>query len=139
MSATTDDGVPPHSGPHFDEGTRLSLQRTQLAAERTLMAWIRTAFSMISFGFTIGKFLQYLHEKPGREGAEHGSLLPPILVVLGLASLVVGLWEFRHTMRVLNFRIDKPAGHTPVGIIASLVALIGLLALISLFVRTSFL
>jgi putative membrane protein len=138
MSATADDGALPHA-PHLDEGTRLSLQRTQLAAERTLMAWIRTAFSMISFGFTIGKFLQYLREKPGLEGPEHGSLLPPILVVLGLASLVVGLWEFRHTMRVLNVRIDKPAGHTPVGVIASLVALIGVLALIGLFVRTSFL
>lgn len=139
MSATIDGGAPPHAGPHLDEGTRLSLQRTQLAAERTLMAWIRTAFSMISFGFTIGKFLQYLHDKPGREDAAHGSILPPILVVLGLASLVVGLWEFRHTMRALNFRIDKPAGHTPVGIIASVVALIGVLALIGLFVRTSFL
>jgi hypothetical protein len=42
-------------------------------------------------------------------------------------------------MRVLNVRIDKPAGHTPVGVIASLVALIGVLALIGLFVRTSFL
>lgn len=139
MSATIDGGAPPHAGPHLDEGTRLSLQRTQLAAERTLMAWIRTAFSMISFGFTIGKFLQYLHEKPGHEDATHGSLLPPSLVVLGLASLVVGLWEFRHTMRVLGMRMEKPAGHFPVGIVASMVALIGLLALIGLFVRTSFL
>jgi putative membrane protein len=127
------------SATHLDEGTQLSLQRTQLAVERTLMAWIRTAFSMISFGFTIGKFLQFLHEKPGHESSTHGSMLPPALVVLGLASLIIGLWEFRHTMRALNVKFDKPRGHFPVGFIAALVALIGILALVGLFVRSPFL
>ena len=32
--------------------------RTIMAADRTLMAWIRTSLSMLSFGFTIYKFLQ---------------------------------------------------------------------------------
>ena len=36
----------------------LALERTRLAAERSLMAWVRTALSMISFGFTIYKFMQ---------------------------------------------------------------------------------
>ena len=40
--------------------------RTILAADRTLMAWIRTALSMLSFGFTIYKFLQAL--------ADHGQI-----------------------------------------------------------------
>ena len=31
--------------------------------QRTLMAWVRTALSMISFGFTIYKFLQVLQEQ----------------------------------------------------------------------------
>ncbi len=125
--------------PRLDEGTRLSVQRTQLAVERTLMAWIRTAFSMISFGFTIGKFLQYLHEQPEQLAPTHGSLLPPMLVVLGLVSLIVGLWEFRHAMRALDMKIDKPAGHMPVGVIAGLVAMIGIVALVGLFIRTPFL
>ncbi|PYY11310.1 MAG: hypothetical protein DMG61_19450, partial [Acidobacteria bacterium] len=38
--------------------TDLAFERTRMAAERTLIAWIRTALSMISFGFTIYKFLQ---------------------------------------------------------------------------------
>jgi uncharacterized protein DUF2490/uncharacterized protein DUF202 len=42
---------------------QLALDRTRLAHDRTLMAWVRTATSLISFGFTIYKFFQYLHEK----------------------------------------------------------------------------
>jgi putative membrane protein len=44
------------------ERTDLAMERNLLAAERTLMAWIRTALSMISFGFTIGKLGQVLHD-----------------------------------------------------------------------------
>ena len=47
-----------------NESTLLAVDRTRLAHERTLMAWIRTATSMISFGFTIYKFLE---AQPGRE------------------------------------------------------------------------
>ena len=42
--------------------TDMALERTYWAAQRTLMGWIRTAISMISFGFTIGKLGQTLHE-----------------------------------------------------------------------------
>ena len=41
----------------------LALERTRMAADRTLMGWIRTALSMISFGFTIFKFLEYIQEQ----------------------------------------------------------------------------
>ncbi len=44
------------------ERTDLAVGRSYLAAERTLMAWIRTALSMISFGFTIAKLGQAMHE-----------------------------------------------------------------------------
>ncbi len=44
------------------ERTDLAVERSYLAAERTLMAWIRTALSMISFGFTLAKLGQALHE-----------------------------------------------------------------------------
>jgi uncharacterized membrane protein YidH (DUF202 family) len=44
----------------------LALDRTHMAYERTLMAWIRTAASLISFGFTVYKFFEYLGEStPG--------------------------------------------------------------------------
>ena len=43
--------------------TQLAVERTRLAYERTLMAWVRTATSLISFGFTIYKFFQFLREE----------------------------------------------------------------------------
>ena len=42
------------------DATKLAVERTRLAYERTLMAWVRTSTSLISFGFTIYKFFQYL-------------------------------------------------------------------------------
>ena len=76
-----------------DRNTDLAATRTVLAAERTLMAWVRTALSMISFGFTIYKFLKGLHDA----GAIH--LRRPdgprniglFLVAVGTGSLLAGL------------------------------------------------
>ena len=47
--------------------TDMGTMRTIMAADRTLMAWIRTSLSMLSFGFTIYKFL---------EGAAQQNMLP---------------------------------------------------------------
>jgi putative membrane protein len=44
-------------------GDILALDRSQLSAERTLMSWVRTALAIISFGFTIYKFLQVIEEQ----------------------------------------------------------------------------
>jgi uncharacterized membrane protein YidH (DUF202 family) len=46
-----------------DDATSLAVSRTMLAHDRTLMAWVRTATSMISFGFTIYKFFQFLEDQ----------------------------------------------------------------------------
>src|SRR5215510_7314039 len=85
-----------------DERTSLALDRTRLAHERTLMAWVRTAVSLISFGFTIYKFFQYLRESeliipPHR-------LLSPrefalVMIGLGLGTLVLASFEYRQQMR----------------------------------------
>ena len=120
--------------PTLDEGTRLAVKRTQLAAERTLMAWVRTAFSMISFGFTIGKFFEYLANQPdARFPLGDGHLLPRLLVLTGIASLFVGAWEFRHVMVRLGDVEGRKFRVAPVGIVATLVGLLGVVALAGLF------
>ena len=45
------------------DSNELAIERTIMAAERTLMSWTRTSISLISFGFTIYKFLQYMQEQ----------------------------------------------------------------------------
>ena len=42
---------------------RLALERTILAADRTMLAWVRTSLSLIGFGFTIHKVLQFVYEQ----------------------------------------------------------------------------
>ena len=57
------------NAPAITDATRLAVERTRLAHERTLMAWVRTATSLISFGFTLFKFFQYLHQAGGPPSA----------------------------------------------------------------------
>jgi putative membrane protein len=96
-----------------DVGTNLAHQRTDLAmdrnylaAERTLMAWIRTALSMISFGFTIGKLGQVMHEVNvkgiiGRTRTMGIENIAHFLVILGTAALLGAALQHRHRVRKL--------------------------------------
>ena len=123
------------TSPALDESTRLSVRRTQLSAERTLMSWIRTAFSMISFGFTISKFLEYLANQPdARLPLGEGQLLPRALVLIGLVSLFIGIWEHRHLMLKLGDVEGRKHRVSAIGVVATLVALLGILAFAGLFI-----
>jgi putative membrane protein len=84
--------------------TDLAVDRTVMAAGRTLMAWVRTALSMISFGFTIYKFLQ-----AATKGAEVGLLkaegprrLGLFLIALGVISVILGSVEYYQTIGRMN-------------------------------------
>jgi putative membrane protein len=84
--------------------TNLAADRTVMGAARTLMAWVRTALSMISFGFTIYKFMQ-----AATKGAEVGLLksegprrLGLFLIALGVMSVVFGSIEYYQTVKRLN-------------------------------------
>jgi len=92
---------------------------------------------MISFGFTIGKFLQYLSKLPEHTGAriENVRTIPVLLILLGLVSLFIGVYEFRHTS--LELAATGGVQHRPaaLGVIAVLVGVLGVLAFAGLFVR----
>ncbi|MGK7873717.1 MAG: DUF202 domain-containing protein [Xenococcaceae cyanobacterium] len=82
--------------------TELARERTRAAQERTLMAWIRTSLSMISFGFGIDRFFNYL-EKTGT-GRDINSLteeriLGLSLMVLGIFALLAGLITHWFTLK----------------------------------------
>ena len=77
--------------------------RTEMAADRTLMAWVRTGLSMISFGFTIHKFFQYLYQSNPNAGVVHNARnLTLMLTGLAFLGLVAGVFERQHTMKTLG-------------------------------------
>ena len=84
--------------------TEMAVERTAMAAGRTLMAWVRTALSMISFGFTIYKFMQAAVE--GRANSVMQAMGPRrlglFLIALGVVSVILGSIEYYHTIRRLN-------------------------------------
>jgi putative membrane protein len=85
--------------------TQLSLHRTRMSADRTLMSVVRTSLSLIGFGFTIFQFFRYLRQsvevaqKIPIGGASH---LGMTLVLLGVALLVLGIWD--HVKFMLHLR-----------------------------------
>jgi putative membrane protein len=119
-----------------EQRTSLAVMRTVAAADRTLMAWVRTSISMIGFGFTIYKFLQYL-----REG-EHAVASRPeaprnfglALIALGTASLAAAIWEHSDFLKQVGLAQRKYYWSLSV-IVAILVILIGVIAFVGVLLR----
>jgi putative membrane protein len=114
--------------PTADDMARM---RTIMAADRTLMAWIRTTLSMISFGFTIYKFLQYLYEAGDgtlvvrQQGPRNLGLT---LIVLGVGALLIACVQYWNEIK----RLDHD--RTPFSLtlaVAGFVVLIGTMALMN--------
>ena len=118
-----------------DPRVQLAFERTFLAYERTRIAWVRTALALISFGFVIAKFFQYLREKQG----ETATVLSPravglVMITIGLVGLILANWQERRALKPLRERC--PELPTPIaGVIAVLIALPGVLALIGAILR----
>jgi putative membrane protein len=118
------------------ERTDLAMERTYLAAERTLMAWIRTALSMISFGFTIAKLGQAVHDVEMRKllgGVRVVGVrrIGSALVVLGTVALLAAVLQHWHRVRQLN-ALGFPRQLSITLIVGVLLVLLGALALTSL-------
>lgn len=125
------------TAPKLDAGTRLAVDRTRLAHERTLMAWVRTATSLISFGFTIYKFFQF---EAGKGAIPPSPLVSPrqfamIMIGTGLAALALSLFEHHRSMQALRAEYGGGARGTTAGIVAGIVAVMGLLAFLTTLFR----
>jgi putative membrane protein len=119
----------------LDTNTRLAYERTYLAHERTQMGWVRTAIALISFGFTIAKFFQYLYEKQ----SGHAPVLGPkvvgrTMIAAGLVALLVSDLQHRQAIKMLRERCPG-LPRSVAGIAAAFIALLGIFALIAAFVR----
>lgn len=84
---------------------QLAVDRTLLAYDRTLMAWIRTSVSLISFGFTVYKFFQFLGDqgfasfKSRVFGPREFSIL---LICLGNFALILATIQYVLARRVIR-------------------------------------
>ena len=101
--------------PHHRPGvlpSDMGEMRTIMAADRTLMAWIRTALSMLSFGFTIYKFLQTIASQGPMEHPNSPQQVGLFLTGMGVAAIVLGTFGYWVTLRDLerieHFRIGRP-------------------------------
>jgi len=83
-----------------------ALVRTFLSSEQTLMSWIRTSLSMITFGFSIAKFFNYLEER------QEGSQISDAPEQLGLSLICVGILVVLLAIieHVLRYRSMKKQG-----------------------------
>ena len=82
----------------------LAVERTIMAAERTLMSWTRTSISLISFGFTIYKFLEYMQSEgkaivfTNPNGPKNFGIA---LILIGVVALVVASVQYRSLQKKL--------------------------------------
>ena len=117
--------------------TKLAIERTRLAHERTLMAWIRTATSLISFGFTIYKFFQYLKESPGAPAS--GAIGPRefggLMIGIGITSLILATIGHRRAMRALRADYGALIPYSFSTVVAGLIGVLGVVLLVAVLLR----
>ena len=116
--------------------TILAVDRTRLAHERTMMAWIRTAASLISFGFTIHKFFQYLKAT----GVGHDRLLGPrefglMMIAIGLLVLLIAAIQQHRDIKALRKNFPSAVPYSQATIVAGLISILGILAFVSVLLR----
>lgn len=114
--------------------TDMAFGRTVMALERTLMAWIRTSLSLISFGFTIYKFLSAFKPESGVTIREHAPRnLGLFLVLLGIGMLTLAVFQFLHALkRVEEYSEIRPKfSLSLIGAIG--VILVGIFAILNMF------
>lgn len=121
------------SDPELKTSDILAAQRTRLASERTLMGWVRTAISMISFGFTITKALQYAVEQGAVRGIRSHEPERVGLILVILATVSLSFACLQHWLFVRNLPGRK--GWDLTLTMAGLVVILGLLILTNIIFR----
>ena len=118
---------------------RLAVERTIQAEGCSLLAWVRTSLSLIGFGFTIFKALQYLYEEGSRQ------LLRPqtprniglFLIIAGTVPLLLAIIQYVRKIKQLGKK-----GHLlldPDFLAASVIFLFGVILILTVVLKIKFL
>lgn len=130
---------------HMTADSHFSWVRTRLSIDRTLLAWVRTSISLIGFGFTIVQFFEKFSNMAGVEAAarpEAPRYLGLGLMAVGIASLLISVWQYNITVKHLWGEpftplagIDRDVSRTPTYFVAIALIFVGLFAFIAVFTR----
>ncbi len=129
--------MPVSSEQELSTSTKLAIERTRLSHERTLMAWVRTATSLISFGFTIYKFFEYLRES---QGAPTRSAIGPrefavVMIGIGITSMILATIGHRRSMRALRTEYGALIPYSLATVVAGLIGILGVILLVAVLFR----
>jgi putative membrane protein len=125
----------------LDASTQLAVERTFLAHERTLMAWVRTAISLIGFGFSIQQFFRVARASlPPDDRLITPNVFGFLMMAIGLLALAIATIQNQSDLRMLQGRYpsdvpDQLVPRSRARILAALVALLGIVGLLSLLLR----
>ncbi len=129
-----------HSDVLAEKRTNLAAFRTIMAADRSLMAWLRTGLSLIGFGFTIYKFLEYMATQGTQLTFRQAGPRDIGLFLLGLGtlSLIFAVIDYWKSLKKLSKEFDCSPWRTPL-FAASGVALLGLFLILLVVFRADIL
>ena len=90
---------------------------------------------IITFGFTIAKFFQFLHEQKGEPAPLlHSRTVGILMISVGLVALALG--SLQHTVALRALREHCPdLPRSLAGVTAGLLAVLGVLALVGALLR----
>jgi putative membrane protein len=112
----------------------LARERNREAADRTLLAWIRTSLALISFGFGIERLGQAAIELDGKLAgfsAIRTRIGGAVLVALGVAATLAGMWEHRRMLQAIASDDYRYADRPPIArYMAIALVAVGLAALV---------
>ena len=112
----------------------LARERNREAADRTLLAWIRTSLALISFGFGIERLGQAAIELDGKLAgfsAIRTRIGGAVLVALGIAATLAGMWEHRRMLQAIASDDYRYADRPPIArYMAMALVAVGLAALV---------
>jgi len=100
------------------------------------MAWVRTSTSLISFGFTIYKFFQYLKEQ---NAVRNDRIFGPreyalLMISVGVVALVFATLQHRRDMKALR-ALHPEVPFSLVTVLAGFMSVIGVVTLLAVIFR----